>query len=92
MYNIDVTQNYSLILASEGLCINRPRQCTSETAPGRRKRMTSLTTVTEACNVFVEESKLAAQQIVGNITSPMIDHAREACITDILLTNNPEVL
>lgn len=87
-YNIEVVQAYGLILNSTGLCVNRARRCEIESV-GRRKRSTSISKATEACDLFINKSRDTARQLLPSSNSPMINHAREACITDILTTNDP---
>lgn len=87
-YNIEVLQTYGLILNSTGLCVNRARRCEIESA-GRRKRSTSVSKATEACDLFIDKSRDAARQLLPSSSSTMINHGREACITDIVTTNDP---
>ncbi|CAF1284863.1 unnamed protein product [Adineta ricciae] len=87
VYNIEVIQSTRLILRSSGLCVTRLPQCTPESS-GRRARSISDTVVYEACDLFISEANKTAKKLTGQNAGQLVTHAREACVTDMLLTND----
>ncbi|CAF0764195.1 unnamed protein product [Adineta ricciae] len=87
VYNIDIVQSIRLILRSSGLCVTRLPQCTLESS-GRRARSTSDTVVYEACDLFISEANKTAKKLTGQNAGQLVTHAREACVTDMLVTND----
>ena len=80
-----------MILNSSGMCVNPIPECVIESSGRKRRSIEEETTAAAVCDVFIEEANKAAAQLVKTSDSPMKNIAREACISDILLTNNTEV-
>ena len=91
MYNILIVQSYDLILNSRGLCVVPIRECIIESTGRKRRSVEEETTAAAVCDVFIEEANKAAAQLVNASNNPMSNNAREACISDLILTNDPSV-
>lgn len=95
MYDIMITQSYSLIRQSLGLCVTKHPSCRLERGANlsttRRRRNADIEKATYICNQYMSEGYKAAQRVLGNRGSKMTEHARTACIDDILSTGEQEV-
>ena len=83
---------YSLIRKSTGLCVAQTRECPLESVSSRRKRSVEEEKAYAACDQFIVEAQKTVKQLLGNLTSRLIHDAREACVTDVLSTDNRAVV
>lgn len=47
-----------------------------------------MSTAYQVCDLYIGEANKTAKQITGGTKSTLIIHAREACVNDILTTND----
>lgn len=97
IYNVEILQSYDLSRASTGLCVTRNSQCVLESSgrrrrcTERRKRSTDEAIAYKVCDLFIAEAEKTAKQMTGDTKSTLITQAREACVNDILLTDDLSV-
>jgi len=95
VYNIMITQSYQLTLQSSGLCVTKQPTCRLESAVNpvgrRRKRNLDRNTATKLCDDYMKKAYEVAQAVMGNAGSKMAEHARAACIDDVLSTGDRSV-
>ncbi|CAF0846989.1 unnamed protein product [Adineta ricciae] len=92
-YDIHVSQSFNLIRQSYGLCVNEDPACELEHAPnpaGKRKRSLDDENAMKVCDVYMQEAYTTAKKELGNVSSPLNEYARTACINDVSLTGNRE--